>query len=106
MSLSSSGHLNSGHSNNTVNTEASLPVVIDELYLLVGAVVRVAVVDEDVEAVPLGPHVDGQGDGVTHVDRSSNSISGQSISGPDLHEAFGRSEGEDHRISCIGSGDR
>ena len=81
-------------------------MMIDELDLLVCSVVGEAIVDEDVEAVPLGPHVDSQGDGVTHVDRSSNSVSGQSISGPDLHEAFGRSEGEDHRISCIGSGDR
>ena len=83
-----------------------LPMMIDELDLLVCSVVGEAVIDEDVEAIPLRPHVDQQSNWVAHVNGSSNSISGQSISGPDLHEAFGRSEGEDHRISCIGSGDR
>ena len=51
-------------------------MMIDELNFLVCSVVGEAIVDEDVESIPLGPHVDGQGDGVTHVDRSSNSISG------------------------------
>ena len=32
----------------------TLPVVIDELYLLVCPVMGVAVIDEDVESVPLG----------------------------------------------------
>ena len=88
------------------NVNIFLPMMINELDLFVCSIVGEAIVDEDVEAVPLGPHVDGQGDGVTHVDRSSNSVSGQTISGPDLHEAFGRGEGEYHRICCIGSGDR
>ena len=80
--------------------------MIDELNLLVSAIVGEAIIDEDVEPVPLWPHVDGEGDGVTHVDRSSNSISGQSISGPDLHETLGRGQGEDHWVGCVSSGDR
>ena len=103
MSLSSSGHLNSGHSIDTMNTEATLPVVIDELYLLVGAVVRVAVVDEDVEAVPLGAHVDEEGDGVPHVDRARDPVAGEAVARADLHEALGRGEGEHHGVRRVGS---
>ena len=86
-----------------VNTEATLPVVIDELYLLVGAVVRVAVVDEDVEAVPLGAHVDEEGDGVPHVDRARDPVAGEAVARADLHEALGRGEGEHHGVRRVGS---
>ena len=81
-------------------------MMINELNLLVRTIVSKAVIDKDVEAIPLRPHVDGQCDGVTHVDRPGNSISGQSISGPDLHEALGGRESEDHGISGVSSGDR
>ena len=46
-----------------------LPIVVNQLDLFVGPVVGHAVVDKDVEAVPRGPHVDEQGDGVAYVHR-------------------------------------
>ena len=79
-------------------------MVIDELYLLVGAVVGVAVVDQDVEAVPLGAHVDEEGDGVPHVDRARDPVAGEAVARADLHEALGRGESEDHGVSRVSSG--
>ena len=37
------------------------------------------------------------------MDRASNSVSSEAISRPDLHEALGGSEGEDHGVSGVGS---
>ena len=78
--------------------------MVDQLDLLVGSIVRVAVVDEDVESVPLRPHVDEEGDGVAHMDRACNPVASQTVAGPDLHEALGRGESEDHGVSCVSSG--
>ena len=72
--------------------------------LLVGSIVSVAVVDEDVEAVPLRPHVDEEGDGVAHVDRPGDPVARQTVARPDLHEALGRGESEDHGVSRVSSG--
>ena len=72
--------------------------------LLVGSIVSVAVVDEDVEAVPLRPHVDEEGDGVAHVDRASNPVASQPVARPDLHEALRRGESEDHGVGSVSSG--
>ena len=79
--------------------------MVNQLDLLVGTVVSVAVVDEDVEAVPLGPHVYEESDGVPHVDWSRDPVASQAVPGPDLHEALGRGESEDHGVSCVSSGD-
>ena len=79
--------------------------MVDQLDLLVGSVVSVAVVDEDVEPVPLRPHVDEEGDGVAHVDRACNPVARQTVARPDLHEALGRGESEDHGVSCVSSGE-
>ena len=79
--------------------------MVNQLDLLVGTVVGVAVVDEDVEAVPLRPHVYEEGDGVAHMDRAGNPVAGQAVAGPDLHEALGRGESEDHGVGCVSSGD-
>ena len=64
----------------SVESRLVLPMMINELYLLVGTVVSIAVVDKNVKPVPLGAHVYQQSDGVTHVHWSSNSVSGETIS--------------------------
>ena len=46
---------------------ANSPLMVDELNSLVGPVMSHAVVHHNVEAVPLAPHVDEQGHGVSHV---------------------------------------
>ena len=79
--------------------------MVDQLDLLVGSVVSVAVVDEYVEAVPLRPHVDEESDGVAHMYRAGNPVARQTVARPDLHEALGRSECEDHGVSCVSSGE-
>ena len=79
--------------------------MVNQLDLLVGTVVSVAVVYQDVEAVPLRPHVYEESDGVAHVDGAGDSVAGQSVAGPDLHEALGRGESEDHGVGCVSSGD-
>ena len=79
------------------------PVMVDQLDLLVGPVVGEAVVDEDVEPVPLAAHVDGESYGVAHVDRTVDAVAGKTVAGADLHEALGRGEGEDHRVRRVGS---
>ena len=73
--------------------------------LLVGSIVSVAVVDEDVEAVPLRPHVDEESDGVANMYRAGYPVPSQTVARPDLHEALGRGESEDHGVSCISSGE-
>ena len=80
-----------------------LPVVVDKLDLLVRPVVSVAVVDEDVEAVPLGPHVYEESDGVAHVDGACDPVACEAVAGPDLHEALGRGEGEHHGVGSVSS---
>ena len=82
----------------------SLPMMINELDLLVGSIVSHTVVDQHVKPIPRGPHVDEQGDGVSNVDRSSDSVSIQAITGLDLHEAVWGCEGEHHGVGCVGSG--
>ena len=79
--------------------------MVNQLDLLVGTVVGVAVVDEDVEAVPLRPHVYEESDGVAHVDGAGDPVASQAVAGPDLHEALGRGESEDHGVGCVSSGD-
>ena len=49
------------------------------------------------------PHVDQQSDGVSHVDRTRDSVSAEAVAWADLHEALGRREGEDHWVSGVGS---
>ena len=83
-----------------------LPVMVDQLDLLVGPVVGEAVVDEDVEPVPLAAHVDGESDGVAHVDRTVDAVAGETVAGADLHEALGRGEGEDNRVRRVGSAEQ
>ena len=84
--------------------------MVDQLDLLIGSVVSHAVVDHHVEAVPPTPHVDRQGDGVSHVNRAGDPRSCQAVAGTDLHEALGRSKGEDHRVrgvcSAVEAGER
>ena len=78
-------------------------MVVDQLDLLVSAVVSVAVVDEDVETVPLRPHVYQEGHRVAHMDRPCNPVPRQTVAGPNLHEALGRGEGEHHGVRRVGS---
>ena len=75
--------------------------MVDQLDLLIGSVVSNAVVDHHVEAVPPTPHVDRQGDWVSHVNRAGDPGASQAVAGTDLHEALGRSEGEDHRVRGV-----
>ena len=44
--------------------------MVDQLDLLIGSVVSDTVVDHHVEAIPPTPHVDRQGDRVSHVNRA------------------------------------
>ena len=81
-----------------------LPVVVDQLDLLVRPVVSVAVVDEDVEAVPLRPHVNEESHGVAHMDRARNPVARQPVTRPDLHEALWWGESEDHGVGSVSSG--
>ena len=55
------------------------------------------------EIYKLLPHVDQECDGVTHMNGASNSVSTEAVARPDLHEALGRREGEDHGVSGVGS---
>ena len=75
--------------------------MVDQLDLLIGSVVSNAVVDHHVEAVPPTPHVDRQGDGVSHVNRAGDPGASQAVAGTDLHEALGRRKGEDHRVRSV-----
>ena len=75
--------------------------MVDQLDLLIGSVVSDAVVDHHVEAVPPTPHVDRQGDRVSHVNRAGDPGAGQAVAGTDLHEALGRRKGEDHRVRGV-----
>ena len=82
----------------------SLPMMINELDLLIGSIVSHTVVDQHVKPIPRGPHVDEQGDGISNMDRSSDSVSIQAITRLDLHEAVWGCEGEHHGVGCVGSG--
>ena len=64
---------------------------------------RHAVIHQHVEPVPLGPHVDQEGDGVPHMDWSGDSVASEAIPGPDLHEALRGGQGEHHRVRRFGS---
>ena len=77
--------------------------MVDQLDFFVGSIVRDAVVDDHVEAVPPAPHVDGQGDRVPHVDRAGYPGSRQPVPGSDLHEALGGCEGEHHGVGSVSS---
>ena len=76
-------------------------MMVDQLDLLIGSVVSNAVVDHHVEAVPPTPHVDRQGDWVSHVNRAGDPGARQAVARTDLHEALGRREGEDHRVRGV-----
>ena len=75
--------------------------MVDQLDLLIGSVVSDTVVDHHVEAVPPTPHVDRQGDWVSHVNRAGDPGASQAVARTDLHEALGRSKGEDHRVRGV-----
>ena len=80
-----------------------LPLVVDQLNLLVRPIVCNAVVDNHVKAVPSASHVDGQGDRIPHVDGSRDPGSRQPVAGADLHEALGRRKCEHHRVGSVSS---
>ena len=63
-------------------------MMIDELDLLVGSGVSHAVVNQHVESVPLGPHVDEQGDGVANVNGPSDPVTIKAVARPDLHKTL------------------
>ena len=79
------------------------PLVVDQLDLLVRPIVRNAVVDNHVKAVPSASHVDGQGDRIPHVNGSRDPGSRQPVAGADLHEALGRRKCEHHRVGSVSS---
>ena len=79
------------------------PLVVDQLNLLVRPIVSNAVVDNHVEAIPSASHVDGQGDGIPHMDGSRDPGSSEPVAGADLHEALGRRKCEDHRVGSVSS---
>ena len=77
--------------------------MVDQLDLLIGSVVSNTVVDHHVEAIPPTPHVDRQGDGVSHVNRAGDPGASQAVAGTDLHEALGRRKCEHHRVGSVSS---
>ena len=78
--------------------------MINQLYFLISSIMSHTVIHQHVEPVPLGPHVDEEGDGVPHVDWSGDSVPGEAVPRPDLHEALWGGEGEYHWVRCVGSG--
>ena len=93
-----------GETKESTDVDNLSPMMINELNLLVCPIVSIAIIDQDVKAVPLRPHVDEESDGVAHVDRSSNPVSCQTIAWPQLHEALWRCQSEHHGISGVCSG--
>ncbi len=81
------------------------PVVVDQLDAAIGAVVGVAVVDHDVEAVKLRPHVDQEGERVAHVHGAGDASARGAVAGADLHVALGRGQRKVHRVSCVHPGE-
>jgi len=79
------------------------PVMINQLDLLVCSVVRHTVVDQHIESVPLGPHIDQEGDGVSNMDWPSDPVPIEAVPGSYLHEALWGREGEHHGVGCVGS---
>ena len=79
--------------------------MINQRNLLVGSIVSITIIDQDVETIPLGPHINQQSDRVTNMNRSSNSISTKSVTRTNLHEALGRGQGEDDGVGGVGSVD-
>ena len=65
--------------------------MIDQLNLLVCAIMSNTVIDNHVKAVPSAPHVDGEGDRVADMDRAGDPRAGQAVARPDFHEALGGS---------------
>ena len=61
------------------------PVVVNQLDLFVGSVVRVAVVDDDVKPVPLTPHEYHQRQRVTHMDWLRDPLTTRAITFSDFH---------------------
>ena len=49
------------------------------------------------------PHVDEECDWIAHVHWPRYPIPAEAVARPDLHEALGGREGEDHGVSCVGS---
>ena len=61
-------------------------------------VTHIAVIDQDVEAVPLAPHEDHEGEWVSHVHRLGHPLAGGAVALPDLHMARRRRQCEVNRV--------
>lgn len=113
-----------GHSPGTLEPTDELlvdgtAVMVDQLDLLVGSVVRIAVVHNDVEAVcetqalknvsigrtwfltPLTPHEDEQSERVTHVNGTGHACPACPVALPDLHVTLGWREREVDRVRRV-----
>ena len=77
------------------------PVVINQLDLFVGTVVRVAVVDDNVESVPLAAHEDHQGQGVADVNGFGHPLPAGPVTLTNLHVTGWRGQREMHRVSRV-----
>lgn len=76
-------------------------VMIDELNLLVGPIVCVAVVDDNVKSIPLTPHEDHEGERIPDVDWLGHPVPTGSITLPDLHMTGRGCQSEMDRISRV-----
>ena len=70
---------------------------------MVTGVSYIAVVDQDVEPVPLASHEDHEGEWVTHVDRLGHPLAPCPVPLSDLHVAGRRRQSEVDRVLSVHS---